>query len=93
LIFLTDLIDYAKRSAFKSSLDITYHYQDYLMMRLNTAFDFTTMIYCDYNALSKGDRVIIMRNIHHHLKSGGKFLLVVFIRQVKHIEKEQVWEN
>lgn len=47
-------------------------------MELNTAFDFATMIYCDYGALSTDDRKTLMQNVYSHLKSGGKFLLDVF---------------
>lgn len=71
-------IDYAKNSALKQGLDIAYLYQNYLNMELNTAFDFATMIYCDYGALSTDDRKTLMQNVYSHLKSGGKFLLDVF---------------
>ncbi|WP_313527494.1 class I SAM-dependent methyltransferase [Anaerotignum sp.] len=87
-------INYAKSSALKNGLDIAYHYQDYLTMRLNTAFDFATMIYCDYGALSKDDRAILMRNVYHHLKPGGKFLLDVFsVPKYNILKEEQVWET
>lgn len=47
-------------------------------MELNQVFDFATMIYCDYGALSEADRQTIMKKVFNHLKSGGKFLLDVF---------------
>ena len=71
-------IDYAQQSASKQNLDITYLYENYLDMDLKKVFDFATMIYCDYGALSTSDRKTIMRKVYNHLKSGGKFLLDVF---------------
>lgn len=86
-------IDYAKNSALKRGLDITYHYQDYLTMKLDTAYDFATMIYCDYGALSTTDRQILMRNIYQHLKPNGKFLLDVFsIAKYNSFQENQTWE-
>lgn len=70
-------IDYARRNALLQGLNITYLFQDYLEMDLENNFDFVTMIYCDYGALSKSDRQVVMRNVYRHLKSGGKFLLDV----------------
>lgn len=54
-------IDYAQNSARKQGLDITYLYQNYLNMDLDKTFDFATMIYCDYGALSAADRKIVMK--------------------------------
>ncbi|MEG0693886.1 MAG: class I SAM-dependent methyltransferase [Oscillospiraceae bacterium] len=86
-------IDYAKSSALKNGLEITYHYQDYLAMKLNTAFDFATMIYCDYGALSPTNRQILMKNIYEHLKPKGKFLLDVFsVAKYSNFQENQTWE-
>lgn len=71
-------IDYARESAYRQGLDIKYLFQDYLKMNLESNFDFGTMIYCDYGALSEDDRKIIMKNVYQSLKSGGKLLLDVF---------------
>ncbi len=86
-------IDYAKNSALKKGLNITYHYQDYLNMRLNTNYDFATMIYCDYGALSPVNRQILMKNIYHHLKSNGKFLLDVFsVAKYNGFQENRSWD-
>jgi len=71
-------IEYAKSSANKQGLDITYIYQDYLKMDYENVFDLATFIYCDYGALSNENRALILRKIYHSLKSGGKLLLDVF---------------
>lgn len=50
-------------------------------MSLQETFDFITMIYCDYGALSTDDRKKLLRIIYQHLKPGGKLLLDVFQRK------------
>lgn len=86
-------IEYARQSALCKNLSISYLYQDYLKMDLNDCFDFATMIYCDYGALSPRDRQIILSNIHHHLKPGGKLLLDVFSLTKYHsFQERQTWE-
>lgn len=87
-------IDYAKSSALKKGLDITYHYQNYLSMSLNATYDFATMIYCDYGALSTTDRKILMNNIFRHLKPNGKFLLDVFsVAKYNDFQENRTWET
>lgn len=71
-------IAYARISAMQQGLDIRYLYQDYLQLDLSKNFDFVTMIYCDYGALSTVDRQNILRRVWRYLKPGGKFLLDVF---------------
>lgn len=62
-------------------------------MDLNKSFDFCTMIYCDYGALSTKDRQVIMKKIHHHLKPGGKLLLDVFsMTKFWNFQERQTWE-
>jgi SAM-dependent methyltransferase len=86
-------INYAMESAKKRSLDIRYLYQNYLNMNLNSKYDFSTMIYCDYGALSTADRQILMTTVYHHLKSGGRFLLDVFsMVKYKDFDEKQTWE-
>lgn len=91
--FSTRSIEYAKSSALKKSLDITYHFQDYLTLNLNKAYDFATMIYCDYGALSPTNRAILMRNIYQHLKPNGKFLIDVFsVTKYSSFQENRTWE-
>lgn len=86
-------IDYARQSAFSKKLNISYVHTDYLKMDLNIRFDFCTMIYCDYGALSTKDRQVIMQKVYHHLKPGGKFLLDVFsMTKFRSFQEQQTWE-
>ena len=86
-------IEYAKSSALKHGLNIRYLYQDYLNMSLHEVFDFATMIYCDYGALSTTDRKKLMQIIYQHLKPGSKFLLDVFSTETFHsFQETQTWE-
>lgn len=86
-------IDYAIESAKKSNLDIHYLYQNYLTMSLNRNYDLSTMIYCDYGALSTADRQTVMSAVYHHLKPGGRFLLDVFsMSKYNDFEEKQTWE-
>ncbi|PJJ27241.1 class I SAM-dependent methyltransferase [Lacrimispora celerecrescens] len=86
-------INYAIESAKKRNLDIQYLYQNYLTMDLNRNYDFSTMIYCDYGALSTADRQMVMTAVYRHLKPGGRFLLDVFsMAKYKDFEEKQTWE-
>lgn len=86
-------IEYAKNSADKQGLDITYIYQDYLKMDYNNMFDLATFIYCDYGALSTENRAVILRKIYHSLKTGGKLILDVFSMVKYHgFEELKTWK-
>lgn len=86
-------INYATESAKKQDLDISYIYQNYLEMELDRQFDFVTMIYCDYGALSTEDRRTVMERMYHHLRDKGKVLLDVFSRaKYNNFEENQSWE-
>ncbi len=86
-------IEYAKQSAYSKKLNISYVYQNYLEMDLERKFDFATMIYCDYGALSTKDRQVILSKIYRHLKPGGRLLLDVFsVERFSGIREHQTWE-
>ena len=86
-------IRYAVESAEKERLEIRYLRQNYLRMDLGEAFDFATMIYCDYGALSTDDRKALMRTVHRHLRPGGRFLLDVFSTvSYRGFHESQTWE-
>lgn len=70
-------VNYARSSVLKKGLDITYLYQNYLDMDLHKVFDFATMIYCDYGALSTSDRKKLMGKVYQHLKPGNPFYVAV----------------
>lgn len=83
---------YAKESAKKSGFDICYLCQNYLSLDIGKQFDFATMIYCDYGALSTENRRIVLQNIYQHLKPGGKLLLDVFtMAKYKSFQEQQTW--
>ena len=86
-------IEYARRSAAGQGLDIAYFCQDYLEMSFREPFDFATMIYCDYGALSDVDRKGLMNRIYRQLKPGGKFLFDVFsVVTYDSFQEAQTWE-
>lgn len=87
-------IAYAKDSAKRQGLDITYLYQDYLQMDIRHAFDFATLIYCDYGALSTENRSLILHNLYGSLRKGGKLLLDVFsMTQYGGFQEANTWED
>lgn len=86
-------IEYAKKAAKQQELDITYHCQNYLNMDLNKTFDVSTMIYCDYGALSTEDRKTLRTYVYQHLIEGGSFLFDVFSMEFFHqFKEEKSWE-
>ena len=86
-------INYAQMSAKRKGLPIDYFYQDYLKLSLDKEFDFATMIYCDFGALSTNDRKQLLKIIYQHLKPGGRFLLDVFsLTQLENFQESQTWE-
>lgn len=87
-------IAYARDSASKQQLNITYLFDNYLEMALPQQFDFITLIYCDYGALNPEERKLLLNNVLAHLKPGGKFLFDVFtIAQFLTLDEEQTWES
>lgn len=86
-------IGYARRSAQKAGLNIQYICQDYLTLDIGKPFDLSTMIYCDYGALSTDNRRVVLQNIYRHLKPGGKLLLDVFsMARYNSFQEQQTWE-
>ncbi|SNT02185.1 Methyltransferase domain-containing protein [Anaerovirgula multivorans] len=86
-------ISYARESARKKKLNITYLYQNYLELITKNRFNLATMIYCDYGALSYQKRELLMRKVYDSLKSGGLFLFDVFtIKKYNNFLGKQTWE-
>ncbi len=86
-------IRYAAGSAKKKGLEIRYLYQDYLKMDLAEEFDFATMIYCDYGALSSEERRVLLKKVYRHLRDGGSFLLDVFsMEEYRRFQEKNEWE-
>jgi SAM-dependent methyltransferase len=85
-------IEYAKDSAEKQNLDITYVYQNYLTVDYENRFDLATFIYCDYGALSIENRAIILKKLYQSLKPGGKLLLDVFsMAKYREFQELRTW--
>lgn len=63
-------IDFSKRS-------IAYHYQNYLDMDYENAFDIAILIYCDFGVLSPQKRRTLLTKVHRALKKDGILILDV----------------
>lgn len=71
-------INYAKQTAAKEKLDITYVLDNYLEFSSTEKFDLITMIYCDFCALSPEQRGLLLRKFRSMLAEGGAVILDVF---------------
>ncbi|MBN1697220.1 MAG: class I SAM-dependent methyltransferase [Spirochaetales bacterium] len=68
---------YARQTAKRKSLDITYINENYLDLRLDETFDLIIMIFCDYCALSPQQRKRLSAVFHTSLEPDGRLLLDV----------------
>ena len=85
-------IAYAKEKAAERGQDISYSYQNYLEIDYEDAFDLATLIYCDYGALSHGQREVVMKNVYKALTKGGKFVLDVFtMKEFENVKESNTW--
>lgn len=92
--FSASSINYAKTSSFTKQLNIEYRHLDYLVFDDKQTFDFATMIYCDYGALSKDNRKRLLNNIYQALKPNSCFLLDVFsLQKLKKFKEFNVWNS
>lgn len=78
-------IDFSKRSikhargvAADAGLTVEYVNQNYLDFETQDRFDLILLIMCDLCALSPSQRMVILRNFHSLLLSGGAVLLDVY---------------
>ncbi|MDL0297824.1 class I SAM-dependent methyltransferase, partial [Clostridioides difficile] len=86
-------INYAQNRNKETNLNINYLFQSYLNMNYNEEFDLSTLIYCDYGALSTENRRLLMEKIYDSLKPGGKLILDVFtINKYNNFEEIKYWE-
>ena len=74
-------VGYARQSAERKKLGITYLCADYLTAGLPDNTDFAVMIYCDYGALPAADRAALLGRLYRCLRPGGRLLLDVFSRR------------
>ena len=79
--FSAQSIDYAKKSAQKKELNISYLHQDYLQFEEINTYDLIVMIFTDFCVLTPEQRCILLHNIQRALKPGGKFLFDVLNEQ------------
>jgi SAM-dependent methyltransferase len=71
-------INYARESASRQGLEITYCNQDYLDLSVADPFDMAVLIYCDYGALSDANRAKILARVYQALRPNGYLILDVF---------------
>lgn len=71
-------IAYARDTAAKSGLDISYECRDYLEFGTDKRFDLITMIFCDFCALSPASRSTMLNKFRDLLAPGGSLLMDVF---------------
>lgn len=71
-------VDYAKNSAAQKGFAIAYHYQNYLDMDYQEAFDVITLIWCDFGVLEDEDRALLLQKAYRALKPGGRIVFDVF---------------
>ncbi len=81
--FSQNSINYAKAQ------DLTTNYinQNYLDMDFVEVFDAVLLIYCDFAALTKGERQILLKKVHRALKPNGIFICDVF---TEHSQKNKI---
>ncbi|MBE0536773.1 MAG: methyltransferase domain-containing protein [Phycisphaerae bacterium] len=71
-------IQYAKNTAAREGLVITYVCQNYLEFETDDRFDLILMIMCDFCALGPDQRKTMLRKFHTLLEPGGLMLLDVY---------------
>ena len=86
-------IEYAKRSAEETGLDINYVYHSYLEMEYHEQFDLVILVYCDLGALVDIDRDLLLKKIHTALKPGGVLIFDVFTEDFSAtVTEKKSWE-
>ena len=75
--FSSNSINYARESAGRSKLDISYKQQNYLDLRDENKYDLVLLIFTDFGVLTPEQRQLLLSNIHRALKPGGTFIFDV----------------
>ena len=70
-------IQYAMKTAREKGLKITYIHKNYLEFDTKNKFDLIIMIFCDFCALSPGQRKMLLRKFYKFLTPNGLILLDV----------------
>ncbi len=71
-------VSYAKNIALEKGLKINYVNQNYLNFKSGTRFDLIIMIFCDFCALSPGQRKALLKIFYNLLKPNSSVLLDVY---------------
>jgi len=86
-------IKYAK----EHNKNVDYIIANYLNYKPMNKFDFVTMIYCDFGALTNDGRGIMLDNVNDMLTDNGLFMFDVwsykFYDEVEKIDREYIEEN
>ncbi len=72
--FSSTSIQYARKSAEKKNITISYKHQNYLELNEVDSYDLILMIFTDFGVLSPDQRTILLAKIYRALKPGGVFL-------------------
>ena len=75
--FSENSLKYARQAAVDAGLDVTFVHADYLEQIPPGRFDLITLIYCDFCALSPGQRRKLLGEIRKSLEPGGQLLFDV----------------
>ena len=75
--FSESSLAHARAEAESAGKEITYVQADYTKTRLPTETDLFTLIFCDFCALSAGQRRGLLREVHAALNPGGHFVFDV----------------
>lgn len=75
--FSANSIEYAKMSAHKKKLNISYRQQDYFTLTEENQYDLIMMIFTDFGVISPEQRTCLLAKIHKALKPGGTFIFDV----------------
>ncbi len=76
--FSKSSLQYAQEAAAKKGLHVDYVWKNYLELETEEKYDLIIMIFCDYCALSPGQRQILLRKFHAFLNPGGMLLMDVY---------------
>lgn len=92
--FSANSINYAQKVAQDNRLDIQYLVQDYLTYDVKNTFDFASLIYCDYCAISQSKREILLQVIHNCLKENGiLFMDVHTVNMFDHFKEDESFKH
>lgn len=75
--FSSNSIHYAKKSANRKILEISYIQQNYLELDEENKYDLILLIFTDFGVLTPDQRKILLSNIYRALKPGGTFVFDV----------------